>query len=95
METVAGVAEVYQSMMASSYAAHFRALARSLSEIAVGLRNDRQRRPTLKPKPKIENEVYPFLISLGATVYCCDLKKESRRRAMVVTDKGEQTLAAH
>jgi len=38
METVSGAANVYQSMMASSSAAHFQALARSLSEIAVDLK---------------------------------------------------------
>lgn len=50
METVAGVAEVYQSMMASSYAAHFRALARSLSEIAVGLKKSPTKAANSKTK---------------------------------------------
>ena len=51
-EAVSGVAGVYRSMMASSYAAHFQALARSLSEIAVDLKKS----PTKVPNSTIKAE---------------------------------------
>jgi DNA-binding PadR family transcriptional regulator len=52
METVSGVAKAYQSMMASSSAAHFQALARSLSEIA----GDLKKSPTKAANSTIKAE---------------------------------------
>jgi DNA-binding PadR family transcriptional regulator len=55
-DTTSGVAGAYQSMMASCSAAHFQAVSRALSDLAVDLKKSPTNRSILQSRPKDQSK---------------------------------------